>query len=87
MRHLLPAVLLLAACSNGAPTEAQQPGGQPKGRYQAGPQAPTSEARPFAVTPVADFDAPWAMAFLPDRRLLVTEEDGRLMLLSADGKR
>lgn len=86
MRDLLPAALLLAACSSGAPTSAQQPAGQPQGRYQAGPQAPTSEVRPFAVTPVADFDAPWAMTFLPDRRVLVTEKDGRLLLVSADGK-
>lgn len=42
--------------------------------------------RPFVVTPVADLDSPWAMTFLPDRRMLVTEKDGRLLLLSADGK-
>ncbi|GAA0736171.1 PQQ-dependent sugar dehydrogenase [Sphingomonas japonica] len=41
---------------------------------------------PFAVTPVADFDAPWAMTFLPDGRMLVTEKAGQLMLVSADGK-
>jgi glucose/arabinose dehydrogenase len=41
---------------------------------------------PFTVTPVADFDAPWAMTFLPDRRMLVTEKAGVLLLVSADGK-
>jgi aldose sugar dehydrogenase len=38
------------------------------------------------VTPVADFDAPWAMTFLPDGRMLVTEKAGQLLLVSADGK-
>lgn len=43
--------------------------------------------RPFTVTTVADFDAPWAMTFLPDGRMLVTEKDGRMLLVSADAKK
>lgn len=74
----------LIACSGQSPAE-QQGGGQPQGKYQAGPQAPTSDARPFQVTPVADFDAPWAMTVLPDGRMLVTEKAGRLLLVAADG--
>ena len=73
MRHLTLATLAVAACSN-----AQTPTGQP--------QAPTNDARPFTATPVADFDAPWAMTVLPDSRMLVTEKDGRLLLVSADGR-
>jgi aldose sugar dehydrogenase len=91
MRRLtLLALPLVALACSGQTQPGQQPGapaaGQPQGRYQAGPQAPTSDARPFTVTPVADFDAPWAMTFLPDRRMLVTEKDGRLILASADGR-
>lgn len=42
----------------------------------------------FTVTEVADFDKPWAMTFLPDGRLLVTEKEGELLLLDPDnGKR
>jgi glucose/arabinose dehydrogenase len=36
--------------------------------------------KPFAVEAIAEFDEPWAMAFLPDGRLLVTEKAGRLLL-------
>jgi glucose/arabinose dehydrogenase len=41
---------------------------------------------PFQVEPVASFDEPWALAFLPDGRMLVTEKKGRLLVLEADGK-
>lgn len=43
-------------------------------------------ARPFKVAVVADFDKPWAMTFLPDGRMLVTEKSGQLMLVAADGQ-
>ncbi|MCH4891589.1 PQQ-dependent sugar dehydrogenase [Sphingomonas sp. SFZ2018-12] len=59
------------------------------GACQAQPtpqDAATAAGLPFAVTPVADFTAPWAMTFLPDGRMLVTEKAGQLMLVSADGK-
>ncbi len=39
---------------------------------------------PFSVKSVTEFDEPWAMSFLPDGQLLVTEKYGRLMLLPAD---
>ncbi len=42
---------------------------------------------PFTATPVASFDEPWAMTFLPDGRLLVTEKSGRLLLVTQDGKK
>ncbi len=40
---------------------------------------------PFAVTPVAEFNEPWAMTFLPDGRLLVTEKRGQLYVVSQSG--
>ena len=39
----------------------------------------------FTVTEVADLDQPWAMAFLPDGSLLITEKTGQLLLRQADG--
>lgn len=40
----------------------------------------------FAVTDLGTFDQPWAMAFLPDGDLLVTEKPGKLRLRKADGR-
>ncbi len=59
----------------------------------AGP-APAQPALPFVATPVASFDAPWAMAFLPGRGVpltgaaLITEKAGALWLVeTSTGKR
>jgi glucose/arabinose dehydrogenase len=41
---------------------------------------------PFDITEVTRFDEPWAMAFLPDGRMLVTEKKGRLKVVGQDGK-
>lgn len=71
VRKLLPMLALLAACSSG--------------NVVAQTEAQGAE-KPFTVTPVADFDAPWAMTFLPDGRMLVTEKKGTLYLVAADGK-
>ncbi len=73
MLHRLayPAALLAATACSAQPQEA----------------APAVAAgAPFAVTPVADLVAPWALAFRPDGRMLVTEKKGEMLLLSADGK-
>jgi glucose/arabinose dehydrogenase len=44
-----------------------------------------AQSTPFTVTQLADFDIPWAMAFLPDGRLLVTEQRGSLKLYAPGG--
>ena len=41
----------------------------------------SADSRPFAVNKIAQFEEPWAMTFLPDGRLLVTEK-GRTALRS-----
>ena len=44
-----------------------------------------AQDHPFTVTQVADFDMPWALEFLPDGRLLVTEQRlGELKLFSPE---
>ena len=80
---LASASLALLACN--APGNAS---GQPD-TAQAAPQATgpaavepgADSSRPFTSTEVAAFDEPWAMAFLPDGRLLVTEKRGALKLV------
>lgn len=42
---------------------------------------------PFEIETVASFDQPWAMAFLPDGRLLVTEMKGSLFIVNQDGQK
>src|SRR3954465_1203209 len=69
MRSLIP-LLLLAACSAGSESA-------------AAPQA--SATRPFQVRPIAKFDEPWAMTFLPGSgQALITEKAGKLKLLWSD---
>lgn len=70
------AAVLSAACGerNEAPTESQAQGARQP-----------SAALPFKVTEVAKFNQPWAMTFLPDGRLLVTEKQGALKLYTIGG--
>ncbi len=42
---------------------------------------------PFDVEPITSFDEPWALAFLPDGRMLVTEKKGSLFIVSQDGQK
>ena len=49
--------------------------------------APVRIGNSFVATPVASFQEPWAMVFLPDGRLLVTEKKGALKLLDVESKR
>ena len=73
--RLIPVALLLAGCGTSAPTTAQ----------------PTdSSGRPFTVSEVARFDAPWAMDFLPGSGVrltnaaLVTDKGGKLWVVNAN---
>ncbi|MDB5686709.1 MAG: PQQ-dependent sugar dehydrogenase [Rhizorhabdus sp.] len=47
--------------------------------------AAAQQALPFKVTPLATFTEPWAMTFLPDGRMLVTEKAGKLLIVAQDG--
>ena len=42
---------------------------------------------PFNIESITSFDEPWALAFLPDGRMLVTEKKGNLFIVSQDGQK
>lgn len=46
-----------------------------------------TEGSEIEIAELAEFDGAWAMAFLPDGRLLVTEKSGALWLVARDGKK
>ena len=89
MIRLVPAIALtLTACAT-EPAPAQST------------QAPITGVRspadpPFIATPVAKFDSPWAMTFIPDTvtvlgdgvtgGILIAEKGGTLKLITKDGK-
>jgi aldose sugar dehydrogenase len=93
---------LLLACGQKEPTRTSAPAPAepaPEATPAAQPSAPAAEtAAPaaenaaagsvsgFEPVEVARFDEPWAMTFLPDGRLLVTEKRGAVKVMSQDGK-
>jgi glucose/arabinose dehydrogenase len=42
---------------------------------------------PFEVEAITSFDEPWAMTFLPDGRMLVTEKKGNLLIVTQIGQK
>jgi glucose/arabinose dehydrogenase len=42
---------------------------------------------PFISTPIAELNEPWAIEFLPDGRILVTEKGGTIQLVTQDGQK
>ncbi len=46
-----------------------------------------NEGSVLDAAPVATFDEPWAMAFLPDGNMLVTQKSGSLFVVSQSGEK
>lgn len=76
MRSFLTCTMLVLVVAGCAVEAARQNAGA--GQPPAG--------LPFEVQVVADFESPWAMTFLPDGRILITEKSGTIYLVSADGQ-
>ena len=77
MSRIIPIIAsfawLLAAC-NGSQTS-----------MSADAATPATSGRPFKTTALASFDEPWAMTFLDERQLLITEKKGALKLYTIGG--
>lgn len=97
-RRTALALLLAAACgrgegatAEGAPAETEPPNvPENTPAFPGQTRAPAVKTRtPFTVTEIASgLDRPWAIAFLPDGRMLVTEKPtGALTIIGPDGKR
>lgn len=90
-RHLAPALALVALVS-GTTLTAQQPSTAPRTPLPDGPVVFDSTSRgpsgvqipgpKFRVVITKGLENPYAMAFLPDGRMLVTERAGRLRIVS-----
>ena len=68
-------ILLLSACRVASP----------QGPAQRSPTPPSNSTGVRAETVASGLVNPWALAFLPDGRLLVTERPGRLRIVAKDG--
>ena len=77
-----PVTAVPGATPSPSPTASPSPGPSPSPGTSPSP-APTVTA--VSQLAVATFDNPWAMVFLPDGRLLVTEKTGHLQLVTQGG--
>ncbi|MFV0282691.1 MAG: PQQ-dependent sugar dehydrogenase [Castellaniella sp.] len=84
-RATLPAAVVLTAlfCLAPAATLSAAPAALSKNVGET----PARDGTPFNVQRIAAFDYPWAMTFLPDGRLVLTEKAGRMYLVTPTGTR
>jgi glucose/arabinose dehydrogenase len=75
MKSIVALLLSATALLTGLPVSAQKTTASPSADYR------------LLVTELqSGLQSPWGMAFLPDKRMLVTQKTGQMLILSADGK-
>lgn len=89
---IIISALVLGTSGAGAPAQTapterpNAPGQRPAFEGQTRAPSPTQKTA-VSVTPVASgLQAGWALEFLPDGRMLVTEKAGRMRLVTTDGR-
>ena len=80
----LSIAIVAAACTNGENAQATSGASE---EVQALSDISPVDRDPFKTTEITSFDEPWAMTFLPDGRMLVSEKAGKLQLVDAKGQK
>ena len=80
----LSIAILMVACTNGE--NAQATAGASEEAQSLSDISPI-DRKPFETLEIASFDEPWAMTFLPDGRMLVSEKGGKLQLVDSKGQK
>ncbi|MGH7720667.1 MAG: PQQ-dependent sugar dehydrogenase [Gemmatimonadaceae bacterium] len=81
-------VLIVAGLVAGAPmlSQCKAQGGGREGPAPASPQPQSMSGVVRVDTVASGLEHPWALALLPDGRILVTERPGRLRIVGRDGR-
>jgi glucose/arabinose dehydrogenase len=82
----IAACAALTACMADSNSDAADSAADAQEPAASGSRTSNAGGLPFEATHVTSFDEPWAMTFLPDGRLLVTEKAGRLKVVTQSGE-
>ncbi len=89
MARLFSRAAILVGLIAGAPLlvqcAAQTPSPATEGSAPRSPTPPSTDGVVRVDTVASGLEHPWALAFLPDGRILVTERPGRLRIVAPDG--
>ncbi len=82
----IAACVALTGCMSDSNSGAADDAPQLQSSANGASSNPATDGKPFQTTHITSFDEPWAMTFLPDGRMLVTEKAGRLLVATQSGE-